>query len=201
MEIPEYGRNVQKLVDFAVTVKDRDERNKVAQAIINIMGVLNPHLRDAEEYTHKLWAHLFVMSKFQLDVDSPYPIPTPETLQEKPDIMPYPKNKIRYGHYGNTTQLLINKAIEFPDGDEKDALIRVIANIMKKDYVAFNNRGAVENEVIQHQMDTLSGGKLKIKDLDSLMTVNEVYRVMGNPNTSKKKTNYKKNNSNKRKKK
>ena len=85
MEIPEYGRNVQKLVDFAVTVEDRDERNKVAQAIINIMGQLNPHLRDVEEYNHKLWAHLFIMSKFQLDVDSPYPIPTPETFESKPE--------------------------------------------------------------------------------------------------------------------
>lgn len=201
MEIPEYGRNVQKLVDFAVTVEDRDERNKVAQAIINIMGQLNPHLRDVEEYKHKLWAHLFVMSKFQLDVDSPYPIPTPETFEEKPESMPYPKNKIRYGHYGNTTQLLVDKALEFPDGDEKDALIRVIANIMKKDYVAFNNRGAVENEVIQHQLDVLSGGKLKIKDLDSLMSVNEIYRVVGNPNSSsnKSKNKFKNKSNNKRK--
>jgi len=90
LEIPEYGRNVQKLINFVVKVEDRDERNKIAQAIIKIMGQLNPHLRDAEEYTHKLWAHLFVMSKFKLDVDSPYPIPAAETLAEKPDIMPYP---------------------------------------------------------------------------------------------------------------
>lgn len=198
MEIPEYGRNVQKLVNFAVTVEDRDERNKVAKAIINIMGQLNPHLRDVEEYKHKLWAHLFIMSRFELDVDSPYPIPTKETFEVKPDRMPYPKNKIRYGHYGNTTQLLINEAVAMPDGDEKDALIRVIANIMKKDFVAFNNSGSVENEVIQHQMDVLSNGKLKIKDLESLMTLNEVYKVMGHPN-SKAKSKFK--NKSKRKKK
>lgn len=199
MQIPEYGRNVQKLVDFAITVEDREERNKVAQAIINVMGQLNPHLRDVEEYNHKLWAHLFIMSKFQLDVDSPYPIPTPETFESKPDKMPYPKNKIKYGHYGNTTQLLVDKALEFPEGEEKDALIRVIANIMKKDYVAFNNRGAVENEVIQHQLDVLSGGKLKVKDLDSLMSVNEIYKVMGTSNTSKSKGKFK-NKPNKKKK-
>lgn len=186
MEIPEYGRNVQKLVDFAVTVEDRDERNKVAKAIINIMGQLNPHLRDVEEYKHKLWAHLFVMSRFQLDVDSPYPIPTPETFESKPEKMPYPKNKIKYGHYGNTTQLLVNEAIAMPDGDEKDALVRVIANLMKKDYVAFNNSGAVENDVIQHQLSVLSQGKLKIKDLEVLMTQNEIYKVMGHPNAKSK---------------
>lgn len=186
MEIPEYGRNVQKLVNFAVTVKDRDERNKVAKAIINIMGQLNPHLRDVEEYKHKLWAHLFIMSRFELDVDSPYPIPTKETFEVKPDRMPYPKNKIRYGHYGNTTQLLVKEALNMPEGDERDALVMVIANIMKKDFVAFNNSGSVENEVIQHQLDVLSQGKLKIKDLEGLMSQNEIYKVMGHPNAKAK---------------
>lgn len=186
MEIPEYGRNVQKLVNFAVTVEDREERNKVAKAIINIMGQLNPHLRDVEEYKHKLWAHLFIMSRFKLDVDSPYPIPTPESFEEKPDKMPYPKNKIKYGHYGNTTQLLVNQALEMPEGEEKDALVRVIGNIMKKDYVAFNNSGAVENDVIQHQLSVLSQGKLKIKDLEVLMSQNEIYKVMGHPNAKNK---------------
>ena len=199
MEIPEYGRNVQKLVNFALTVKDREERNKVAQAIINVMGQLNPHLRDVEEYNHKLWAHLFIMSRFELDVDSPYPIPTKETFQVRPKRMPYPKNKIRYGHYGNTTQLLVQKAIELPEGEEKDALIRVIANIMKKDFVAFNNSGSVENEVIQHQLDVLSQGKLKIKDIESLMSLNDIYKVTGHPNT-KVKSKFK-NKTNKRKKK
>ena len=111
------------------------------------------------------------------------------------------KNKIKYGHYGNTTQLLISKALEFPDGEEKDALIRVIANIMKKDYVAFNNRGSVENEVIQHQMDVLSGGKLKIKNPDALMTVNEINRVIGSGGGGGKSKNKFKNKPNKRKKK
>lgn len=199
MEIPEYGRNVQKLVNFAVTVEDRDERNKVAKAIINIMGQLNPHLRDVEEYKHKLWAHLFIMSRFELDVDSPYPIPTPETFEVKPEKMPYPQNKIKYGHYGNTTQLLVKAAIDMPEGEEQDALVRVIGNLMKKDYVAFNNSGAVENEVIQHQLSVLSEGKLKIKDLEVLMSQNEIYKVMGHPN-AKNKTKFK-NKSNKRKKK
>ena len=102
MIIPEYGRNIQKMIDFAVSVEDREERNKVAQAIINVMGQLNPHLRDVTDFKHKLWDHIFIISDFKLDVDSPYPKPTRETFQTKPERVMYPSNDIRYKHYGKT---------------------------------------------------------------------------------------------------
>ena len=109
MIIPEYGRNIQKMIDFAMTVKDREERNRVARAIIDVMGQLNPHLRDVTDFKHKLWDHIFIISDFKLDVDSPYPLPTAETFQTKPDRVLYPSNDIRYKHYGKTVERIIAK--------------------------------------------------------------------------------------------
>lgn len=102
--LPEYGRNVQNMIMHAMEIADREERNRAAQAIIEVMGQLNPHLRDVDDYRHKLWTHLFIMSDFQLDVDSPFEIPEKESLNKKPNLMKYPKSKIRYGHYGQYTQ-------------------------------------------------------------------------------------------------
>ena len=186
LRIPEYGRNIQKMVDFAVTVEDREERNKVAKAIINVMGQLNPHLRDVEEFSHKLWAHLFIMSDFKLEVDSPYPIPTKESFLEKPEPLPYPHNKIRFGHYGNTIQLFIDAASEYDEGDEKDALILVIANLMKRSYLTYN-RDAVEDEVIAEQLKILSKGKLILKDPSKLTSTQEILKNTSRPSQGKKK--------------
>src|SRR3954462_184451 len=114
--IPEYGRNIQKMLDFAITVEDREERNKVARAIIDVMGELNPHLRDVTDFKHKLWDHLFIISDFHLDVDSPYPKPTRETFQTKPELPKYPSKDSRYKHYGQAGENIIAKAKEYPDG-------------------------------------------------------------------------------------
>ena len=175
MIIPEYGRNVQKMVDFALTVQDREERNKVARAIINVMGQLNPHLRDVEDFTHKLWAHLFIMSDFKLDVDSPYPKPTPESFTEKPELLEYPQSKIRYGHYGKSIPKMIEKCIEYPEGDEKEALIKIIANMMKKSYLLWN-RDTVSDELIANQLKDLSKGKLELKDLSALQSTSDILK-------------------------
>jgi len=158
--IPEYGRNIQKMLDFAITVPDREERNKVARAIIDVMGQLNPHLRDVTDFKHKLWDHLFIISDFQLDVDSPYPKPTRETFQTKPELLKYPHNDIRYKHYGKTVEQIIAKAREYPDGDEKNELINQIANLMKRSYLNWN-RDSVNDEVIIKQLEELSKGHLK----------------------------------------
>ena len=104
MLLPEYGRNVQNMITHAMQIEDREERNRATQAIIEVMGELNPHLRDVDDYRHKLWTHLFIMSDFKLDVDSPYEIPERESLEEKPAAMEYPKSKIRYGHFGQYTE-------------------------------------------------------------------------------------------------
>ena len=136
MQIPEYGRNVQKMVDFAITIEDRAVRNKVALAIINVMGELNKHLRDKEDYKHKLWTHLFIISDFQLDVDSPYPLPSREKLAEKPGNVAYPVKNIQFGHYGKTVEDMIAIAADKEPSEEREALIKVIAETMKRFHLA-----------------------------------------------------------------
>ncbi|GAA0875819.1 DUF4290 domain-containing protein [Wandonia haliotis] len=187
MLIPEYGRNVQKMIDFARKIEDRDERNRAAKAIIEVMGQLNPHLRDVDDFKHKLWTHLFIMSDFQLDVDSPYPIPSRETLEERPERLGYPKNSIRYGHYGHNIQEMIKKALVISDPEEKSAVTRRLANIMKKLYLTYNN-DTVENKVIMNQLSELSNGKLQVEDPEDLTSTNQILRSIGvNPNARKKK--------------
>jgi len=164
LNMPEYGRNVQKMVEYCMSITEREERNKVAQAIIVVMGQLNPQLRDVEDFKHKLWTHLFVISDFKLDVDSPYPIPSKEEFIEKPKRVAYPRKNIRFGHYGKTVELLIAKAVEYPDGEEKSALILAIANLMKRSYLTWN-RDTVTDDVILQQLTELSGGKIKTENI------------------------------------
>jgi hypothetical protein len=171
--ISEYGRNIQRMVDFAITVQDREERNKVARAIIDVMGQLNPHLRDVNDFKHKLWDHLFVISKFKLDVDSPYPKPSPETFTKKPDPVPYPRSNIRYKHYGKIVEDLIQKAIEMEDGEMKDTFVENVANVMKSFYITWN-KDSVADEVIIEQLLALSKGKLKFKETMRLANKSEL---------------------------
>lgn len=186
--LPEYGRNVQNMIAHAMEIANRDERNRAAQAIIEVMGQLNPHLRDVDDYRHKLWTHLFVMSSFQLDVDSPYEIPTQEVLNERPQLMEYPKSKIRYGHYGQYTQRILETAKEVHNPEEKEYLKGAMANFMKYQYLAHNN-GAVENHVIANQLKELSKGELALDNPDELVSTNSLLRQMGGTNSNKRNNN------------
>ncbi len=188
--LPEYGRNVQNMIAHAMEITDRKERNRAAQAIIEVMGQLNPHLRDVDDFRHKLWTHLFVMSDFNLDVDSPYEIPKPESLQEKPKLMAYPKYKIRYGHYGKYTQEILGTAKEITIPEERDYLKNTMANFMKKQFLSFNN-DTVENHVIADQLKELSKGELVLENPDELMNTNVLLRSMGiGGNNNKKYSKY-----------
>ncbi|WP_432671623.1 DUF4290 domain-containing protein [Flavobacterium sp. SM2513] len=159
--IPEYGRHLQKLINQAVAVENRDERNKMAKYIINVMGNLNPHLRDVLDFQHKLWDQLFVMSDFKLDVDSPYPILSREVLQMKPDRLEYPQAFPKYRFYGNNIKYMIDVANKWDDGDLKSALIKVIANHMKKSYLSWN-KDTVKDDVIFEHLYELSDGKINL---------------------------------------
>jgi hypothetical protein len=159
--LPEYGRNIHKMVDYATQIEDREKRNQAALAIINVMGNMNPHLRDIADFKHKLWDHLAIMSDFKLDIDSPYPTPPRETFQEKPRRVPYNHYSIRYKHYGKSLELMIKKAAEMPEGEEKEVLIKMLANHMKKSYLTWN-RESVSDETIFKDMEIQSGGKLNI---------------------------------------
>jgi hypothetical protein len=171
--LPEYGRNIQRMVEFAINVKDRAERNKVAQAIIAVMGQLNPHLRDVTDFKHKLWDHIFIISDFKLDVDSPYPKPTRETFITKPDRIAYPSGKIKYKPYGKVLENIIQKAKDYKEGEEKTYLIEVIANLLKRSYLTWN-RDSVNDEVILKHLEELSDGELKLKDPSKLNHTNDI---------------------------
>lgn len=163
LPLPEYGRSIQNMVDYALTIGERSERQRCANTIISIMGNMFPHLRDVPDFTHKLWDHLAIMSDFKLDIDYPYEIIRQDNLATKPDPIPYPNTKIRYRHYGRTLEVLIKKAIEFPEGNEKNNLIALIANHMKKDYMAWN-KDTVDEAKINDDLMELSKGKLRLTD-------------------------------------
>lgn len=159
--IPEYGRHLQKLIDQITVIEDKEERNKAAKYVISVMGSLNPHLRDVPDFQHKLWDQLFIMSDFRLDVDSPYPIPSREVLNQRPEILKYPQNFPKYRYYGNNIKYMIDVAIKWEEGDMKSALILVIANHMKKCYLSWNKE-TVEDDVIFSHLYELSNGKINL---------------------------------------
>ena len=185
--ISEYGRHIQKLVEHALTLKDKEERQKMANGIIDIMGELNPQLRDVADFKHKLWDHLFVISNFELDVDSPYEKPIIEKLFEKPEPLAYPNSKIKYNHYGKVIELMIDEAIKMEDQELKSKLVIAIANQMKKSYVNWN-LDTVEDEIILNQLTKLSKGKLSVPEGTELskFTPNPKHQ---NPHSRKKKKN------------
>ncbi len=161
--IPEYGRNVQKMIDYCLSIEDIVIRNEQAQSIIEVMGNLNPHLRDVPDFKHKLWDQMFIMSDFKLDVDSPYPIPSKETFMERPEMIPYPEKSRKYRFYGNNLKLMINEAIKREDNDEKEALIKVLANHMKKSFLNWN-KDVVDDRTIFNHLFELSHEKIDLRD-------------------------------------
>ncbi|MGB1411257.1 MAG: DUF4290 domain-containing protein [Flavobacteriaceae bacterium] len=167
--IPEYGRHIQNMVNQAVAMEDREERNKCAKSIIAVMGNLNPHLRDVPDFQHKLWDQLFMISDFKLDVDAPYPKPSPEELSERPEPLAYPQNFPKYRFYGNNIKRMIDVAVKWEDGDKKDALVMTIANHMKKSFLSWN-KDTVEDQVIFNHLFELSDGALNLKDSDEDLT-------------------------------
>ncbi|MBR8705991.1 hypothetical protein IX307_002352 [Bacteroides pyogenes] len=192
MPLPEYGRSIQNMVDYALTIQDRAERQRCANTIINIMGSMYPHLRDVPDFKHKLWDHLAIMSGFELDIDYPYEIIRKDNLVTRPEQIPYPHARIRYRHYGRTLEVLIRKATEFPEGNEKQNLVALICNHMKKDYMAWN-KDTVDDRKIAEDLHELSGGKLQLTE--------DILRLMGErlSQSNRQKTNYNSRNSNQRK--
>lgn len=173
LKISEYGRNVQKLVNLAKTIEDREVRTKFAKVIVQIMGQMNPQIRDSGDFRHKLWDHLHIIADFELDVDSPYPAPSKEILYSKPEQLEYSQNTIRYKMYGSNIVKIINKAKDFDEGPERDALIHAIANHLKKSYLSWN-RESVDDEQIFEHLKTLSLDDLRLKDELKLNTTNEI---------------------------
>ena len=161
--IPEYGRHIQKMINHASSRKTKDERNKLANSIISVMGNLQPHLRDVSDFQHKLWDQLFIMSDFKLDVDSPFEKPSKEILNTKPAPLDYPQNFPKYGFYGNNIKIMIDEAVKWDNGEMKDALVYTIANHMKKCFLNWN-KDSVKDQVIFDHLYELSDSKIDIRN-------------------------------------
>ena len=193
--IPEYGRHVHQMIDQAVALKDKDERNKMAKAIIGVMGNLNPHLRDVPDFKHKLWAQLFIMSNFELDADSPFEKPSKEVyVNAKPNKLEYPQSFPKYRFYGNNIKKMIDIAMSWEEGELKDKLIANIANHMKKCFLNWN-KDTVEDKVIFDHLADLSNGTLKVPESKLPLTESSEFLK----NKVKTNNNYKTNNKNRKK--
>lgn len=173
MALPEYGRNVLKMIEHVKTIKDEDERNRAARTIIQIMGNLNPNLRDVADFKHKLWDHLMIIADFNLDIESPYPAPDRQKLIAKPNRVPYHNGDIKYAHYGQIVQSLIDTASAMENGEEKDYLTTLILNQMKKDYLTWN-KGQVSDDLIIRDMTDMSKGMLKAPENLKMLDVKDL---------------------------
>lgn len=190
LPLPEYGRSVQNMVDHALTIEDRAERQRCANTIVNIMGGMFPHLRDVADFKQKLWDHLAIMADFKLDIDYPVEIVKKKSLEIKPQRIPYSQHDIRFRHYGRFVQDMIKLAVDYQEGEERNQLIRMIANHMKRDYLNWNKDG-VEDQKILDDLCELSGGKIKLSAEDLRLTEQRTFiprrRQMNNNNNQGKK--------------
>ena len=195
MELPEYGRSVQNMVDHALTIEDRAERQRCANTIINIMGGMFPHLRDVPDFKHKLWDHLAIMSDFKLDIDYPFEIVKKEDLVVKPEKLEYPNGALRYRHYGRFLEGMIKKAIEVENEGEKKQLVNLLAIQMKKDLNNWNKEGIEDQKIVDDLREYTNGViDLKIEDL-------RLGESRGNNNNQQRKQNFQQRKQNNQKKK
>lgn len=186
--IPEYGRHIQKMVEYAVEEEDDKKRQHMANFVIDVMGNLSPHLRDVPDFQHKLWDQLFMMSNYQLDVESPFPQPTADELHQKPTPLAYPENNPKYRFYGNNIKRMIDEVKDWEDSDKKEGLILTIANHMKKSYINWNLKTVDDKIIFEHIYD-LSDGKINLlKKDEELSDVSQLARNKNkHHNKSKKK--------------
>lgn len=182
--IQEYGRNVQKMVEYLLTIEDKEKRQRNTEVVIELMGMLNPHLRNVEDFRHKLWDHLFLISDFKLEVSSPYPIPTREVLLRKPDTLPYPKRYPRFRHFGKNLEMIIDKALKENDESVREGLTQYIGNYMKLAYSNWHKE-AIHDDMITNELTDLTNGKLVYENDHSIAQYTEGFR----PNINKRKNN------------
>ena len=158
LKLPEYGRNVQKMVEYLRTIEDRDKRNEQARAVVKVMEIINPQVHLQENYEQKLWDHLFIIADFNLDVDAPYPMPSPGKFAVPPAQIPVKKKPIKAVHYGRNIESIIDLIAETEDGEVKTAMIRSLAGYMRQQYLIWN-KDSVSDDTIFHDIEQLSGGR------------------------------------------
>ncbi len=189
LPLPEYGRSVQNMVDHALAIEDREQRQICANTIVKIMRGMFPQLKDTAEVNQRLWDHLAIMSDFKLDIDYPVEVVRKESLDVKPEKVPYPQSKLKYRHYGRFVQDMIDIAVKYEEGEEKRQLVNLIANQMKKDYLAWN-KDSMDNQKIVEDLFELSEGKIKVALEDikffDLRSYNQRRRNNNNNNQQRK---------------
>jgi len=163
LTIREYGRHIQKMAEYVLTIEDREKRQKNAEALVELMGFLNPQLKNVEDFRHKLWDHLFLITDFKLDVDSPYPIPTQETLRPKPEPLPYPKRYPKYNHLGKNIEIVIDKALNEEDAEKRQGFANSIAYYMKLTYSNWHKE-LVHDDNIQTELSSITKGELEFNN-------------------------------------
>jgi hypothetical protein len=183
--LPEYGRNIQQMINHIKTIENREERNKAAKTIVHIMGNMNPQMKDSADARQKLWDQLAIIADFELDIDWPIIPPKKEELYEKPSMLEINQKDIQYKHYGRMIEKIIEKAVTMEDGEEKNALILITANHMKKSYLKWN-REAVSDEQILEDMKFLSKGRLVLSDSLKLNETKEILNRTNNNNNNLK---------------
>ncbi len=201
MDIAEYGRNVHRMIEFCLTLTDREERTKCAKSIVRVMAILNPAQKEYADYEHKLWDHLHIIAGHKLEVDSPYPKPAAEELAKKPEPVKYPQSDIRFRHYGKILEDLIQKAMAEPDDKNREVFTEQLAQLMKRHYLNWN-RDSVNDALIVEQLESLSKGKLKVSEGFRFLHTSDILPRNAIPqNQMHHRENQKKSNNNKKKKK
>ncbi|MBE6226641.1 MAG: DUF4290 domain-containing protein [Bacteroidales bacterium] len=161
--MPEYGRHVQDMINYVKNIPDKEKRNEQIQAVVSVMGTLNPQLRDLNDFKHKLWDHVHIISDFEIDIDSPYPTPTRETLSTKPNIIPLQKTPVKASHYGRNIQNMIEVIAQRPDDEVKTYMIRTLASYMRQQYLIWN-KDSVSEETIFNDINKLSDGRITVPE-------------------------------------
>jgi len=185
LALPEYGRNIQNMVDHCVSIPDRNERKRCADTIINIMGNMFPHLRDVNDFKHILWDHLAIMSDFKLDIEYPYEIVKKEDLYIRPPRLPYDNGQITYKHYGKNLENMIRKATEYEEGEERNQLIKLLANHMKKSFLTWNKE-VVDDRKIFTDLDILSKGQIVWNEDSHKLTESKEILMKKNKNLTRR---------------
>lgn len=197
LTLPEYGRNIQKMVQEALQIENRDERTAAAYTIVNVMAMNTPGIKDMDDFHHKLWDHLYYISNYALDVDCPYAIPERREENHRPERLSYPQQNIRYRHYGKILENLIDKASLMEDPDIKDRFVEILANLMKRHYLTWN-RDSVNDDLIKDNLEELSEGAIEFKDTYRLTSTND---ILGQNKKKPVQQQHQKNNNNKNNKK
>ena len=180
LKLAEYGRNIQMMIEHAIKLESKEERTKAADSIIQVMGNMNPQLKENRDFRHKLWDHLHVIADYNLDIEAPYAAPEKAVMEAKPETLPYPDGKIKYKHYGKIVEAMVAKGKTLEDGDSKNSFVKAIANHMKLAYMTWH-KNSVPDIVIFKALGDISNGALSVQEGTTLIDFKEPPRQQTKP--------------------